>query len=232
MRPRLFEILSDCENDLNRGALDAESEDVSSPKFWEKLKENFDTLKQLLGRDAANRNLAFDVESTDLDDKWKEQEWRKQEARNHPLSKLAERYEFLVKEWFDRETDAVDEAYRHSLETESVILPEELKDAIEVIRWYQHMPAVKLSSALMRDEDDRKPYQIDDKNGRMKVALIAMDRSVFAWRQMLQMFPDNAASIEPIIARLEELRKLAEREFPNARSFIRPGLDEISNCVM
>jgi hypothetical protein len=42
----------------------------------------------------------------------------------------------------------------------------------------------------------------------------------------------KAGNIQPLIAHLEELRNWAEREYPGARSFIRPGFDEITEHVM
>jgi hypothetical protein len=138
----------------------------------------------------------------------------------------------MVKEWFERENETVDLAYKESFGTESDILPEEVEDAVEVILWYQFMPAVKLFRVVHFDGDENEQWWIDDVNGSAKVAMIAMDRSILAWDRMKGFFPEKAESIAPIITHLEELRTWAEREHPGARSFIRPGLDEASDYVM
>jgi len=39
--------------------------------------------------------------------------------------------------------------------------------------------------------------------------------------------PERSESIVPLIFQLERLRKRVEKEFPNARAFIRPGFDEV-----
>ena len=66
-----------------------------------------------------------------------------------------------------------------------------------------------------------------DSDGSAKVALVGIDRSISAWRLMQLAVPERSESIVPLILQLERLRKRVEKEFPNARAFIRPGFDEI-----
>jgi hypothetical protein len=101
-----------------------------------------------------------------------------------------------------------------------------------VIHWYQFLPAVNLVRFVNFDGEENEEWWINKANGSTKVALIAMDRSLIAWGRMKEMFPEKTESIQLIIAHLEKLRDLAERECPGARSFIRPGLDEVSDYVM
>ena len=64
-----------------------------------------------------------------------------------------------------------------------------------------------------------------DANGSIKVALIAVERSVMAWTNL--MTTENSATIKPLLVLLETIRRKAEEKFPNARDFIRPGFDEL-----
>jgi hypothetical protein len=66
-----------------------------------------------------------------------------------------------------------------------------------------------------------------DSDGLAKVALVGMDRSINAWRLIQLCLPEKAASVIALILRLEQLRQRKEREFPDARDFIRPGFDEV-----
>jgi hypothetical protein len=210
---------------------DPASHDLNSPKFLEKLKENFETTKELLIMGA--EKCGIDVNSIELDDEeWEDQKRRDREAREDPLVQSAERYTWMVKEWFDANHDAINLAYSDSLGTGNEILPEELEDAIEVIQWYMFIPPVKLFRVIHNDGDDKEQWWIDYTNGSAKVALIGMDRSIIAWNKMKGFFPETAYSIGPIVEHLEELRSRTEREIPDARSFIRPGLDEITDRVM
>lgn len=65
-----------------------------------------------------------------------------------------------------------------------------------------------------------------DANGSAKVALVAMDRSIAAWRSLQISLPDKSETIKPMLIELSGLRVSAEARFPRARDFIRPGLDE------
>ena len=68
-----------------------------------------------------------------------------------------------------------------------------------------------------------------DSDGSAKVALIGIDRSIGAWGKILTVFPDQEKETVNIIAGLKHLRDIAEKEFPEARSFIRPGFDEVAD---
>lgn len=65
-----------------------------------------------------------------------------------------------------------------------------------------------------------------DANGSAKVALVAMDRSMAAWRSLQISLPDKSETIKPMLVELSGLRLSVEARFPRARDFIRPGLDE------
>ena len=65
-----------------------------------------------------------------------------------------------------------------------------------------------------------------DANGSAKVALVALDRSIAAWRSLQISLPDKSETIKPMLVELSGLRISVEARFPRARDFIRPGLDE------
>ena len=65
-----------------------------------------------------------------------------------------------------------------------------------------------------------------DANGSAKVALVAMDRSIAAWRSLQISLPDKSKTIKSMLVELSGLRVSVEARFPRARDFIRPGLDE------
>jgi hypothetical protein len=104
-------------------------------------------------------------------------------------------------------------------------------DALEVIQWYQHQIYVKLMRALMQDDfelldDDGKPFP-KDSDGSAKVALIATDRSIAAWGTLREHFPEKTDEILDLLVHLDRLRRQTEQQFPDARSFVRPGFDTI-----
>ena len=55
--------------------------------------------------------------------------------------------------------------------------------------------------------------------------MIGIDHSIVAWGKLLESFPAEEKSILSILSVLVRLRKETEEIFPEARGFVRPGLD-------
>ena len=157
----------------------------------------------------------------------------------------------MVQRWFNEEFNVEqpvhDDTTRSSKNTEEDL---DVSDAIEVIRWYQFFVTAKVFRALMGlddadadntsmadeilvdseidDEQERIEFRGDsDADGSAKIALIAIDRSLSAWRVMQSSLSEKADSIRPMLLELERLRRATEQTFPHARDFIRPGFDEV-----
>jgi hypothetical protein len=201
---------------------DSETHDLNNAKFWEELGEIFNETRQMIEEFAAEQGI--DLKSAEAEAAVEEHRERRKSAREEKLAKLAERYAHMTREWLNREDDDLKEAARFD---------EALQDAIKVIRWYQFMPAVKIARGFMRNDlgVEEDPIQ-NDSNGSIKVALIAVDRSIAAWGRLKSFLPEKAEGILPILAHLETLRRDIEHAFPNARDFIRPGFDEAPEHVM
>jgi hypothetical protein len=67
-----------------------------------------------------------------------------------------------------------------------------------------------------------------DSDGSAKIALIAIDRSIAAWAMIQHYMVDCGQEVIDTITFLDGLRQAVEETFPNARSFIRPGFDEVN----
>ena len=110
----------------------------------------------------------------------------------------------------------------------------DLSDAVEVIRWYYYFIHVKLQRAVHSklDEDAESDEEMltfpKDSEGTANIALIAMDRSIGAWGRLLKAFPQCETQTLEVLVHLDRLRRATEQEFPNARKFVRAGLDTIS----
>lgn len=105
----------------------------------------------------------------------------------------------------------------------------DIKDAIEVIRWYQLQIFVKIQRASKnRTEIDRMNEEDlpDDSDGSAKIALIGIERSIAAWKILLNNFPEQKKVLIQIIIQLKNLKKRTERSFPKAKDFKRPGFDD------
>jgi len=201
---------------------DPAAHDLNNAKFWEELKEIFGKTRQMIEEFAAERGI--DLKAIEDKAAHEEHRERRKAAREKKLTKMAERYAHMAREWLKGEDDDLREAARFD---------EALQDALEVILWYQFMPAVKIARGFMRNElgVEEDPIQ-NDSNGSAKVALIVIDRSIAAWGRLSTLLPEKAGGIMPILAHLEALRRRTEQTFPHARDFIRPGFDEVTEHVM
>ena len=73
------------------------------------------------------------------------------------------------------------------------------------------------------EEEQLTPY---DSLGNAKLLLVSIERIIGAWGYLYQKFEDDEDEILEMLVCLQSLSKKIEQQFPNARTFIRPGLDE------
>ena len=215
---------------------DLEDASIHNEAFWQRFSETLHETLVMVKDMAAERGIDLDsIELEDEDDVTKKFE---DPSVVHLISSMAESYITMVDEWFDSnvyiygedhpevKTAAASDSIQSASDKEAI----SLIDFVEVIRWYQHQMYVKIRSALHsaleeaadKDSDDYPKYS----DGAAKVALIGMDRSISAWGKMINYFPEEENSVLGIIAHLDRLRRRTEVEFPEARTFIRPGFDE------
>lgn len=95
----------------------------------------------------------------------------------------------------------------------------------EVFAWYHALVPAKIYRALVsaqqaaRGDDDRR----DDAACSAKIALIGIDRSLEALGAISS--DDDDPRLELMLAHLRRLRRELDGRFPEARSFVRRGLD-------
>jgi len=155
-----------------------------------------------------------------LDAAMRNEEEREERLDESPITTGATRARMLACAWLTSNRDGI----AHTPDAQ-------LANAIEVAGWDAYLIGAKLHRALHgRDEFmhgegfDDDPVQ-NDWNGSAKVALISIRRSIAAWATI------GGATGDPDAAAVaEELRRLeteAERTFPDAWKFIRPGFDQV-----
>jgi hypothetical protein len=198
-----------------------ENHDLRNEAFWQKLGAIFQETRELIV-DWANET-GVDLNGHSHEDEARHQR-KRQLVDNHPLTMAGKKYANAASDWF-RELDQTIDLERDSSDG--------LEDAREVIQWYQYQIAVKTMRALSgRKEELEEASELSglpkDSDGSAKVALIGIDRSIAAWRLMQLSLPERDGSIVPLMLQLERLRIRLEKSFPCARSFIRPGFDEVT----
>jgi len=219
---------------------DPKIRDLNNAAFWEKMSETLQETMLMLSEMAEEKGI--DLNSVEIDAEAEQRRTDRENTVVHMISHMAKSYADLVDEWFavnispyqkdDKELHVVSDKNQNHPEspkdTVSII------DAMEVIRWYQHQVYVKLKRAIQSTQSEKEEPELwddfpKDSEGSAKVALIGIDRSVGAWGNVFDLFPFQDEKILPIIAGLERLRNRIENEFPKARSFVRPGFDEVDS---
>lgn len=194
---------------------DVKEKDISNEEFWKGLQEIFSETNEMIRESI--REMGGDPDSLP------DEEIPDIKTEDRFLVKLARKYSEDVRNWFE------DPLYVS--EKESILLEEKrqkIDEIAEVIFWYQHQIEVKFRRAFfdLGLNDSEEKFGRDDSNGSVKVALIGIDRSIGAWGKLLHVLPQREKSILQILYLLERIKDIAEKSFPKARSFIRPGFDE------
>jgi hypothetical protein len=198
--------------------------------FWKNLEASLAQTRDLIADLAKEQGVDLD---TPARGKLPHRQQKKSgNAGRHPIVKAAQEYSILVDDWFKENEaslrDKEEEIFAQATLGVGGVREEiaSLTDVVEILRWYQHQIHAKLMrafSAAFEGEADANPPK--DSDGSAKVALIAMDRSIAAWLRLRDFFPARADSILTLLVQLDRLRRASEREFPDARRFVRPGFD-------
>ena len=214
-----------------------ESRDIYNKLFWQRLSEMFRLTREMLEDTLQIEGIELDA--CDLEAAKEEELLKQHDARQNECAHAAKAYGDLVDKWFDENNEILQEqrqALRDRLRfdlNDATRLDEAagFEDVLEIIRWYQHQIYVKLMRAIsgrsseeMFPEDDLPK----DSDGSAKVALIGIDRSISAWMALRKFLPECKDELIDVLVQLDRLRRQIERDFPDARAFVRPGFDEVS----
>ncbi len=201
---------------------DPQTRDIRNEAFWNKLSEIFKETQEMIKEMA--EEMGIDLDSLDSVDDTDRIRVRDEAVQNHIISRVARSYGKMVEDWFREKEEQL-------LETATVVSDGvNLEEALEVIRWYQYFIAAKAIRAVLgklEEEQDGPDEFPSDADGSAKIALIAIDRSISAWAVISHHFPLETESVLGIISFLDRLGQAIEETFPKARSFIRPGFDDI-----
>ncbi|MFW5821298.1 MAG: hypothetical protein ACOCWA_08410, partial [Bacteroidota bacterium] len=126
---------------------------------------------------------------------------------------MAENYARSIGFWF------------HENQKTSSMRTEKNAEYFKVILWYHIFIPAKLRRALRNQNPDEDPQQ-NDTNGSAKIALIAIERSMYAWSELMNQNPDIEDFAVQICIHLKKIKKEVENSFPEAWKFVRPGFDE------
>lgn len=208
--------------------------DLDGEALMKQLEEVFTSSIALLRSMAAEDGIDLDaIDTTDIDEA---RERLNALVDEHPLSLAASHHAKLAFDWmeaagpdFQAKGEQWEAFVRMNVPGIDVVAQAiDLRDAVEVVQWYFIFIPIQVSIAL-RIQMDPQTYNTEPRflhaDGKAKIALIAMDRSLAAWTLLLHTMPRRETETLELLAQLARLRRDTENFFPNARAFVRPGLD-------
>ncbi|MEF8889115.1 MAG: hypothetical protein V5A14_03640, partial [Desulfohalobiaceae bacterium] len=203
-----------------------QDQDMRNAEFWDSMSEILEATVELLHDLARDRGIDLNeaMEYADPED-----EYARQMAENHICTTLARKYLKMADKGLEHAEISQEDSPVKIPGTRSVDPLPEIRDAKEIISWYQPLIQVKTMRALegMAEAEETDPGGLDrDSDGSAKVALIGIDRSLAAWRILHERLQQGLEDIREIMLLLERLRRKVEAVFPGARAFVRPGFDE------
>jgi len=208
--------------------------DIRNKEFWEKLSGLFRDTMEMITELALEKGI--DLSSSENENQKIFVSKQADNRISNLLFHLAEEYAVSAQRWLQSNEDLLPRAQDQAMRIR--LLPSEqnpekeladIKDAIEVIRWYLFQIGVKIKRAIENQLEDiviKKDDLPDDSDGSAKVALIGIERSIAAWNILLNNFPEQRKEVIQKIMHLKDLRKRTELSFPNAIDFKRPGFDD------
>ncbi len=216
--------------------------DINNQAFWDRLGESFALTMQMIQEDAARLGIDLNAAANtpEAEAMMKADRLRQKKAKKSDLAKQAMKYTQTVNKWFKKAEKLFNRKKKELIKAARLELPgtdplaeaNDLTDATDVIRWYQHQIYIKLRRAVSsqleeeEEENDAESGQYpSDADVSAKIAIIGLDRSLAAWTRLRPSFPEQAEAIIDILVPLGRIRRQVEAQFPNARALKRPGFD-------
>ena len=104
--------------------------------------------------------------------------------------------------------------------------------AIETIKYFSLYVPMKMVRTLAQVARAGPGDQQSDANGSGKAALLGLDRMERSWQSLVDTHHVSASVAAPFLAEIARMQRNLHRAVPNARAFVRPGLDEPDEVKM
>jgi hypothetical protein len=200
-------------------------DDMGIEETLQVVSESFAEAKQMLIEKADE--MGIDLDSIDEEEFAEIRKREKAFVESDPLSHLGEKYWRSAKAILDDPNSAIANAANDDYL---------IADAFSVLCYFLFFIPVNIKNsihALLDDDGFEDKAVVSDvesyANGSAKSALLAIDRSLLAWRQIVGTVGIDRA--RPCITLLEQVRDGLEERFPLARDFVRPGFDEVETVM-
>ncbi len=209
-------------------------DDVKNRIFWQDIEKHLLEIQKMVIETAAEKALS--LTEFEAPKQKKNFDLFQRDAKSNNILKAGRLYEDMVDDWFD---DAIENniieivetpsGSAHKLVKENLIEnSSQVNDMLEVVLRYQLQVYLKLSRTFYSRgvEAETEKTEALDSLGTAKAILSLLDRSLAAWGIILQNRQFDFDSAFDMLLLIIRLRNNINLEFPDARKFVRPGLDE------
>lgn len=220
---RVFAMEEEMMEMLNKNKKENGGEDVpeENPSDWYDAEQ--DQLED--SDDEPEIEIEFPEDNNDLSSERDDYFSSENKAGRHPMAELAYNYSMASFNWFRKYNKELQKRFTEHL---AKGYADEVMYASEVMQWYHMFIFAKIKRALTGYYELQNFDEADyDMNGSAKVALIGIDRSIEAASTLIRQMKIYREPLKAFREQLEKIREMAEETFPDARNFIRPGLDEL-----
>jgi len=197
--------------------------DFDNEQFCKGISESLQQCMELLN--AAAKERGIDLDTIDIDEtKFNSED---DNIHNHPAAILADEYmesTFRFMKAWDKEINGALKNISSPEKAQNIL------DALEVVHFYSTLIPAKAQRAInssFMEQDFAEDLDLQDSLGSAKITILSIDRSLISWMVLYQQFAFMGDDIISQFSLLERLKKMLLLLFPDAMSFIRPGLDEL-----
>lgn len=202
---------------------------------FEYIKVIFENLMNLLGDFAEKEGIDLNSEQSEEEHEFEIDKIR-EEVSELPLMRSSMRYTEEAHLWLKKNNEKLKKLFegikfnfdkKKSKETQLDELLK-IKDTIEIISQYSAFIHVKLFRAHSNEIGGNLDgdFEKTDTLISSKLALIGLERSIFAWEVLLKLLHLEDDSISQILVNLRRIKIETEMRFPEAKDFKRPYFDE------
>lgn len=148
------------------------------------------------------------------------------ENEEHPIEKLSVEYMKSVSDWLDSNNDLISE-HRSHLWNVSQKQHDKFDEIFNVITWYMTMIPVKINRALKpKDRYDDDEFYYNDKNATGRLVLDCISKSTNAFVLLMDFSIQDEDELIGFLAMLAQIKSGIVKELPDAKTYVRNGLDE------
>jgi hypothetical protein len=220
---------SQCSVFAKTSHLSEEELDIKNENFWKFLQDTFEEALTLLQKKMEEMGIPPPTEQ-ELIDSIEEEDAKFEKVMQHEMLKTYQKYRKDIEPFL---SGYLDELIKEKAENRIRLnltenQEEKLFECYEVIQWYRSLAEAKLFRALsgFYEIEEDNELRMFDCNGSAKIALISIERSLWAWKMLYDLLPEKEDEILDYMILLQQTKVMTEQLFPNVYSFIRPGFDE------